>query len=63
MVQVVHHEFSVSPARPWQRGSGENAHGLLRQHFPEDTGLSVHTRAQGDAVAAEPNSRPCATLD
>ncbi|PRX40928.1 hypothetical protein B0I32_1821 [Nonomuraea fuscirosea] len=67
-----HHEFTIAadmpvyfcdPASPWQRGSNENTSGLLRQYFPEGTDLSVHTRQDPNAVAAELNARPRKTLN
>jgi transposase, IS30 family len=43
---------------PWQRGSNENANGLLRQYFPRGTDLSVHGPQHLRAVEDEINSRP-----
>lgn len=46
------------PGRPWQRGSNENANGLLRQYFPKRSDLGTYTPADLAAVEERLNSRP-----
>lgn len=47
---------------PWQRGSNENANGLLRDYFPKGTDLSAASPEELQRVADEINARPRKTL-
>jgi IS30 family transposase len=54
--------YFCDPHSPWQRGSGENTNGLLRQYFPSTEDFHQYSAAHLNAVARQLNNRPRQTL-
>ena len=55
--------YFCDPHSPWQRGSGENTNGLLRQYFPSTQDFRQYSAAHLNEVARQLNNRPRQTLD
>jgi transposase, IS30 family len=50
--------YFANPYHSWERGSNENANGLIRQYLPKGTSMAKLTQQQCDAIAHKINTRP-----
>ena len=50
--------YFARPYHSWERGSNENANGLIRQYLPKGVSMAGLTQHQCNAIARELNTRP-----
>ena len=50
--------YFARPYHSWERGSNENANGLLRQYLPKGTSMAGLSQHQCNAIARKLNARP-----
>ena len=50
--------YFARPYHSWERGSNENANGLLRQYLPKGESMARLTQQRCNAIAAKLNTRP-----
>ena len=50
--------FFCDPHSPWQRGSNENANGLIREYLPKGSNLNLVTHQQLTSIECALNNRP-----
>jgi IS30 family transposase len=55
--------FFATPHHSWERGSSENANGLIRQYLPKRTSMARLSQSRCDAIAQRLNTRPRKRFD
>jgi len=50
--------YFARPYHSWERGSNENANGLIRQYLPKGTSMAALSQPQCNSIARQLNSRP-----
>lgn len=50
--------YFANPYQSWERGTNENANGLIRQYIPKRTSMAKVTQNQCTAIAKKLNTRP-----
>jgi transposase, IS30 family len=50
--------YFARPYHSWERGSNENANGLIRQYLPKGTSMAGLSQQQCDSIAQKLNRRP-----
>ena len=50
--------YFADPHSPWQRGSNENANGLVRQYLPKGESMAGMSQPQCNAIAQKLNMTP-----
>ena len=50
--------YFARPYHSWERGTNENANGLIRQYLPKGTSMAALSQSQCNAIARKLNTRP-----